>query len=199
MPLVPYDRRGALIALGAALLSPALAFAQSAPDPRQPIRYLERALTPADGRVPAPAAVRAAVERSFDTGAIARAVLASHANGATAAQLARFREALTGRIVRDLLRRLRPDRRGQLEITHSRPIGAGEWLVTSRVLVPGERPRAIGWRVGASRGAPRISDVLGSGTSMVRVLRNEYGGALRRLGIDGVATRMEERNRRRPG
>ena len=193
-----WDRRGVLVSLGA-LAAAAAAPAQWPADPAQPIRLLEAALAGSANAMPSAGSVRAAVTRAFDTEAIARAVLAGLAANATAAQLGRFREALTDRIVRDLLKRRRSDGRGTLAIVRSRPTSDGGWLVTSQLRLPARHERTVSWRVRAGARGPVISDVLGSGTSMVRVLRNEYAPALRRLGLDGLIARMEARNRRAGG
>ena len=164
-------------------------------DPARPIRLLEAALAgPADA-LPSAGDVRVAVNRTFDMDSIARAVLADLAPGATSNQRGRFRQALTDRIARDLLNRRRRDGRGTLVIDGTRVLGAGEWLVTSRIRVPRQNDRSMAWRVRAGPRGPVIGDIRGGGTSMVRVLRNEYAPALRRLGLDGLIARMEARSR----
>ena len=184
-----WDRRGVLLALGACAASAAAA--QATPDPAAPVRRLEAALAGTATALPSAAAVRAAVARSFDTAGIARAVLAGLAPGATAAQVERFRQALTQRMARDMLRRRRQDGRGTLVILGSRALAGGQWLVTSRLTLPSEGDRVVSWRISTGPGGPVISDVIGGGSSLIRQMRNEYGPALRRLGLDRLIARME--------
>lgn len=188
------DRR-VVLALGAALLSIGPAFAQP-PDPVEPIRLLEAALTgPGDRPLPADQ-VRSAVERSFDIPAIADAVLDGQAANTDAEQRGRFRAALTDRIARDLLDRRSAGARARLEVVRFDPIHSGEWLVVTRLVVVGETPRTMSWRVRSAAGRARIVDVQVNGSAMVRLMRNEYAVALRRVDLEGLIARMEARNRR---
>lgn len=181
----------AMLALGAGLLAASPIAAQRAVNPAAPVEAVDAALS---GRS-SPATVASAIERSFDTAAIARAVLADHAAGASAAQIERFRSALVGHMARELIER-RSGRSGRMTISSTRAVRPGEWLVTSRSQVRREPPRTLSWRVRVRSGRPLIHDVLSSGTSMMRALRNEYGPALRRLGLEGLTDRIEAGNRR---
>jgi phospholipid transport system substrate-binding protein len=189
------DRRGALLALWLALVWSVPALAQAPAEVTEPIRVLEAVLAEQGNGAPAPGAVRAAVERAFDTEAIARAVLGDQAEIATPGQLERFRAVLTGRIDAELLKRREARRDASLVIAGARPIAADEWLVTSHVRAAAEPQRTIMWRIRAAPAGAAIHDVLGDGTSMVRGLRNEYAAALRRLGLEGLIVEMEARNR----
>ena len=188
-------RMGALLALGLALVASAPAHAQPDPDATEPIRVLEMALSQPGDDPPASDTVRSVIERAFDTAAIATAVLADHGAAATPGQLEHFRAALVGHIAREIL-----DRRGDapgasLVLAGTRRVRDGEWLVTSRIGAA-ERQRTIVWRVRSAPGGAAIHDVTDNGTSMVRMLRNEYAPALRRLGIEAVTAEMEARNLR---
>jgi ABC-type transporter MlaC component len=180
------------------LLWNASGLAQQTSDPTEPIRSLEAALAGPPARPLNPVAVRAAVERAFDTDGIARAILAGLEGEASARKRERFRAALVGRIVRDTIRR-RGGRRGTLRIVETRSVGPGEWLVRSELAVERRATERVNWRVRASGRSARIFDIHGRGSSMVRVLRGEYATAVRRLGLDAVTARIEARNRQAGG
>ena len=105
----------------------------------------------------------------------------------------RFADALADNIARDLLNRRRRYGLGELTLVSTRPIGSGEWLVTSRLRIPSRNDQTVAWRVRTTSRGPVVSDVRSSGTSMIRALRNEYEPALRRLGLDRLIGRMEAR------
>ena len=176
--------------MGAALLAGVPGYARAA-EPASPVQAFTTVLAGQGTHRPSGEAVRVAVERAFDVDEVGRGILAGMTQAATPQQLVRFRRALTGRIARDLYGRLRPGRQWTIAIVQTRAIRPEEWLVTSRITVIGQGARTIAWRVRSHGGLSAIVDVLGNGTSMVRVLHDDYDTALRRFGLDGVIERME--------
>ncbi len=142
--------------------------------------------------MPTEAAVRAAVERAFDIDTLARAVLGGQA--ASASQFEKFRKALTQRLVLDMLDQRRREGRGTLSVVRTRSIGAGEWVVDTKIVTANKKQRSTSWRVGERLGRPAITDVMSNGASLARSLRNNYQASLRKHGLDGLITRMEARN-----
>ncbi|HEV2745974.1 MAG TPA: ABC transporter substrate-binding protein [Allosphingosinicella sp.] len=191
------DRRAALLALATLVLATASPAASGDAAPAAPIRAVEAALAGRDGAAPSEAAVRAAVARSFNLDAMARAVLGGQAF--TPKQFGRFREALADHLVLDMLGQRRDGRRGTIMIVRTRAIGTGEWVVDTRVETPGRPHRSVSWRVSAGSGRALITDLLGNGASLVRSWRNRHLPTLRRVGLDGLIERLEARNRRMRG
>jgi ABC-type transporter MlaC component len=188
------DRRTALAALAVLFLSTASPAAGADAEPTAPVRLVETALAGRGGALPSEGALRTAVVRAFELDAMARAVLGGRAS--TAGQFERFREALTDRLVLDMLARRRRDGRGTLEIVRTRAIGGGEWVIDSRIATPNKRERSASWRVREDQGRMVVTDVLSSGVSLVRSLRAANLASLRKYGLDGLITRMEARNNR---
>jgi ABC-type transporter MlaC component len=188
------DRRTVLLGFTALALATASPAAAQDAVPAAPVRALEAALAGRDGNVPSLAGVRAAVERSFNLEAMARAILAGQSF--TPAQLARFRAALADRLALDMIQERRREGRGTLTIVRTRAIRTGEWVVDSRIVTSGRRQRSVSWRVGLTSGRALITDLLGNGASLVRAWRNEHLPTLRRLGLNGLIERLEGRNRR---
>ena len=147
--------------------------------------------------MPSEAAVRAAVERTFDIDGMARTVLAGQA--ASASQFAKFSKALAQRLVLDMLERRRRDGRGMLSVVRTRAIAAGEWVVDTQILTTDKRKRTTSWRVRERAGGAAITDVMSNGASLVRSWRSSYGTSLRKYGLDGLITRMEARNQEMRG
>jgi ABC-type transporter MlaC component len=166
-------------------------------EPTAPIRLLEAALAPPADRMPTEAAVRTAVERAFDIETLARAVLAGQP--ASASQFEKFRKALTQRLVLDMLDQRRREGSGTLSVLRTREIGAGEWVVDTRIVTRAKKQRTTSWRVGERLGRAAITDVMSNGASLARSLRNSYGASLRKHGLDGLITRMEARNQETRG
>lgn len=147
--------------------------------------------------MPTEAAVRAAVERAFDIDTLARAVLGAQA--ASASQFEKFSKALTHRLVLDMLAQRRREGSGTLSVLRTRSIGAGEWVVDTRIVTRDKKQRSTSWRVGERLGKPAITDVMSNGASLARSLRNNYQASLRKHGLDGLITRMEARNQEMRG
>jgi len=191
------DRRTALAALGFLFLSSASGAASTEGEPTVPIRLVETALAGRGGALPTESALRTAIVRAFDLDAMTRGVLGSQTS--TAGQFSRFREVLTDRLVLDMLARRRREGRGTLEIVRTRTIGAGEWVVDSRIAIRDRPLRSASWRVREDQGKTLVTDVMSSGTSLVRSLRSANQASLRKYGLDGLITRMDGRNSRMRG
>lgn len=191
-----FNRRTTLLALGCLVVSGASPAFAAETDPTAPIKIIETALAQ-PAAMPTEAAVRAAVERTFDIDGMARTVLAGQA--ASASQFAKFSKALTQRLVLDMLERRRRDGRGTLSVVRTRSIAAGEWVVDTQILTPDKRKRTTSWRVRERAGGAAITDVMSNGASLVRSWRSSYGTSLRKYGLDGLITRMEARNQEMRG
>lgn len=188
-------RIGAGLALAIAYACAVCAAQQPATDPAEPLARLHAGLLAAGaaGWPPERAVVARLVAESFDLPLIARTVLGARDAGATDAQRQRLADLLGRRMVRELMRR-KPSGAADLQILGVRAIDRGEWLVASRVSMPGGEAAIFQWRVHARPQGLRIVDGMREGASAVITMRHEIAEALRRRSLDDVIDELERRD-----
>lgn len=172
------QRRHVLIALVAMPLMAAAA------DPAAPVRTF---VAGAPGR--SAAQIAQLVGETFDLDALATAALG--AAPATAEQRRRLGQAIARRIAAETV--ARGDRHVQTVVARTKPIGPGQWLITTQTPRRNMEPLLLSWRVSNAGGALKIIDVLRDGTSSIGVQRREIATALRRQTLDAVINAMEQR------
>lgn len=172
------QRRHVLIALTALPLTAAAA------DPAAPVRVF---VAGAPGRDAAQ--IEQLVGETFDLDALASAALGAAPAGPE--QRRRLGRVIARRIAVETV--ARADRNVQTAVARTKPIGPGQWLITTQTPRRNMEPLLLTWRVSDASGALKIIDVLRDGTSSIGVQRREIATALRRSSLDDVIAAMERR------
>lgn len=169
------------------LLAPAAAAAGI--DPAAPVLRLHAGIVAAGAASWPPD--RQALERllgdSFDLAGLARAVLGTTA--ATPQQCEKLAASI-GAAMLQFVAQHRPDAADRFDLLETRSIGAGDWLVLTRVAPAGQPEAMLGWRVQARPDGPRIVDVLRNGVSAVITRRHDIAAALRSRDLDTVIAEL---------
>ena len=166
-----------------------------AADPAAPIHSFEAQLKSSQSKTGSfeYAAVARAAAGTLNLDAMARFVLGPRAAQSSAAERDRIAAVLVARITRELNRRRGNSADAHLSIVRTRPIGNGEWLVTTTATSANDTLAVLTWRVRGDAGGPLIVDVLSDGASMLIPIRRELALALAREDLDTVIGRMERK------
>lgn len=123
--------------------------------------------------------------QSFDVEALSRAVLGSRWSALSPAQQAEFRAAFQAYVAKAYADRFYTYAGQPLTIVAANPLANGDVLVQSRVQMPGSANQTpVDWQVSQVSGAPRISDVVIDGVSLIRTQRDEFASVIRANGGD---------------
>jgi ABC-type transporter MlaC component len=185
----------------------ALQLALAAPAPAQqavgasaPVLALRSGVQELAGRgwPPPQADIVALVDRTFDMARITRAVLGRHGATAPLEQQTKLAQVLRLRMAQQMLR-TRPAADDGFTVVETRPAGADQWLVITRVEPAGTgEPVVLGWRVAGTGSQGRIVDVQRDGVSATTTQRDDFAAAVGKLGLDGAIAEMERRVSARP-
>lgn len=163
--------------------------------PRDPIARLQAGLAAA----PDEAGLAALIAGCFDLPRTARDILAGLPEVDARAE-ARLAAALDLRLRHELRRR--PPVSPDIAWIEDRPLGPGEWLVMTRLPARASEPRGevqiLAWRVREDAVGARIIDVLRDGVSGMRTRRAEFGGLVRRVGLEAALAAEEAAARAEP-
>jgi phospholipid transport system substrate-binding protein len=81
----------------------------------------------------------------------------------------------------------------RFQIIASRPVGARDILVQSRVAPPSSQPLRVDWRLRERPGEPVIIDLIVEGISLLVTQRSEFAAVLERGGIDRLLSELQAR------
>jgi len=122
---------------------------------------------------------------SFDIDALSRAVLGSRWSALSPAQQIEFRAAFQAYVAKAYADRFYTYAGQPMTIVATKAAGNGDVLVQSRVQMPGSAEQTpVDWQVSEVSGAPRISDVVIDGVSLIRTQRDEFASVIRANGGD---------------
>lgn len=111
---------------------------------------------------------------AIDAPAIARTVLGSYWQSASAGERREFTAALSDAVVEALVRRFRGQDAADFAVLGSRKLGNGDILVSSRMTRSDSRITRLDWRAHHCRAGLCIADVLTDGASASIQRRDEY-------------------------
>ena len=137
---------------------------------------------------------RAILARDLDIELIARFVLGQHWNDATIDQRNRYSSAFSAFLVQTYATRLGGVHIDRFEVQEARSIGDKDVLVRSKVDHGARKPVRADWRVRDGAGGFKIIDLSVAGISMALMLREEFASILRKQGLDGLITMLQDRN-----
>lgn len=147
-------------------------------DPPQLVSLMERAIVP-----------------HFDIQLMGREVLGKYWRRATADQRTRFLSAFRKMLIDDYAAIFGKYTNQSVELlpTHA-PSHRGEALVSTIVVMPGGRRVRVDYRLHQEGVDWRIYDVAVDGVSLLLNYRNTFSEALQRKNLDGLITRIENKN-----
>lgn len=168
------------LALVAAVIAVAgLGVARADDAPRQARAAIEKVIDAAQ-RAGADERGRAALRGGIDIDAIAELILGQKWVGAAARDKDLFREALFASLAYDVSRRI-GRQSAELKVEGWRKLSNGDGLAATRILLEGQRPRSVDWRL-RGNATPRVIDITVDGYSMVAAAREEFVGWLNQNG-----------------
>lgn len=140
-------------------------------------------------------ALRAIFEGAFDTKAIARFVLGRYWRVATAAQKARYLEVFPVYVADIYAGRLSGYAGEKFVVVRERPVDADRVHVDTEIRRPAGNPLQVDFRVHRTPAGFRILDAQVEGVSLLITKRDEFATVIRRKGVDGLLSLLEERTR----
>jgi ABC-type transporter MlaC component len=111
---------------------------------------------------------------TIDAPSIARTVLGTYWQSATAGERKDFTEALTDAITAGFVRRFSAQSAGGFTVHSSRKLGNGDILVSTRMTRSDSRETALDWRIHNCHSGVCVADVLIDGASAAIQRRDEY-------------------------
>ncbi len=141
-------------------------------------------------------ALRAIFLESFDTMAIARFVLGRYWRVATEAQKARYLDTFPTYVADIYAGRLSKYAGEVFVILRERRTDTNRTLVNAEIRHPDGSAFKIDFRVRRRADGFRTFDVLVEGLSLVITKRDEFATVIRRKGLDGLLSLLEQRTRR---
>ena len=133
---------------------------------------------------------------SFDTNTIGRFVLGRHWNTASPEQRDEYLDLFNNFVVETYADRFSEYTGQQFLVRGSRPAGANDLIVSTRIVDPGGRPPiTVDWRTRARDGQVRIIDVMIENVSMAITYRDEFNSVIRRQGgtLEGLLQALRQR------
>lgn len=130
---------------------------------------------------------RSLLNEAFDLRRIGRFVLGIHWRRASDAQREEFIDLFEKFVVRAYANRFRDLSDKEFRVQQARELSGKESLVFSEVVIPGQQPIKVNWKVRDFDGTFKIVDVVVEGVSMSITQRDEFAAVIRQSGgVDGL-------------
>lgn len=127
------------------------------------------------------------LNEAFDLKRIGRFVLGVHWRRASDAQRDEFLELFEKFVVRAYANRFRDLSDKEFRVQQARELSSKESLVFSEVVIPGQPPVKVNWKVRDFDGTFKVVDVIVEGVSMSITQRDEFAAVIRqRGGVEGL-------------
>lgn len=127
------------------------------------------------------------LNEAFDLRRIGRFVLGVHWRRASEAQRDEFLDLFEKFVVRAYANRFRDLSDKEFRVRQARELSGMESLVFSEVVIPGQAPVKVNWKVRDFDGTFKIVDVVVEGVSMSITQRDEFAAVIRQNGgVDGL-------------
>ena len=122
--------------------------------------------------------LQAIIDRTVDVNEVARFCLGRFWRTASPAQQKEYLELFHRVLMINITGKVGEYQGVRIDLGRAQPRDAGEVLVFSTVIRPGNPPAKVDWLVSAETGSPKIIDVIAEGTSLRLTQRSDYSAYL---------------------
>lgn len=138
-------------------------------------------------------ALKKLLDEATDLNLISRLVMGQHWRRATPEQQHEFIELFDKLVMRTMAERMSRYRGQTFQIVGSTPIDERDTKVSTKLLLPGEEPFQVDWRVRKGDRGYLLIDIVAEGISLVVTQRSEVNEVVGKQGINGLLTEMQGR------
>ncbi len=196
------SRRAVLVAIAAVLAvatAPGTVRAEETPEDflrSLTLRAAEKLGNSSAGQAEKEAAFRGLFQEAFDMPAISRFVLGKHWRRADPDQREAFMASFEEMHMRRFLPLFAEFSEDMISIGKFKQDRADPelYLVATTILRPEGEPIAVIWRIRDNGDGFKVQDIIAEGVSMAISLRHEYGAVVKNHGIDGLISRLKDKN-----
>ena len=196
------SRRAVLVAIAAVLAvatAPGTVRAEETPEDflrSLTVRAAEKLGNSSADRAEKEAAFRGLFRETFDVPAISRFVLGKHWRRAGPDQREAFMTSFEEMHMRRFLPLFAEFSEDMISIGKFKQDSADPelYLVASTIQRPDDEPIAVVWRLRDGADGFKVLDIIAEGVSMAISLRHEYGAVVKNHGIDGLISRLKDKN-----